>query len=690
MKKLTVALTIALGLTLLQQPTFADNSSSNSRSQSEQTNKEDGSPSESVGSRSQYGGHTHFDSHGKADGTYFPIIGASIQPASGSGNIVYHGGPVLQTVNLYKIYYGNWSTPCASVDTSTAGVLNNFLNTVGSSSWYKTTTSYYSVAGSAKSFVSNTVNNTGCISVPSSTLGTSFNAATGNQIYTIVQNQITAQSWPANSNDLYFVFTSPDISVSGFKTSMCGYHSYTNSGANTVQYSFVGDSGNSASCVSSSILSASPNANPTADGMASVVAHELVETVSDPRLNAWFDGAGYENGDKCAWIFGSTYIANLAKANAVSGVGNYFLQENVAANTNSCVSVNPSNLSTFGTLSSSSGTVGSTLSLPGTGFSGAQVIFSGTYSITVKNKTTTYQFAPATSVTSTSTLITATVPTGATTGPITVVTDYGVWVSPTNFNVTLPALSTISSITPSTGRIGTPISINGSNFTGATAVKIGTVSMTGFTVVSDSLITATIPTTAKTGSITVTGPGGTSTGVSFTVAAPVVSSFTPSNSLASTAITITGSNFTGATGAKIGTVALTGFSVVNDTQINATIPTSATTATISVTSAAGTGTSTGLFVKGLPTITGFTPASITISSATNSVTITGTNLLGSTLVTLINTSGIPIAEISGLTGVSATKATFLCPKTLPLTTYKIHITTPAGISAESASSLTIK
>ena len=678
MKKLTVALTIALGLTLLQQPTFADNSSSNSRSQSEQTNKEDGSPSESVGSRSQYGGHTHFDSHGKADGTYFPIIGASIQPASGSGNIVYHGGPVLQTVNLYKIYYGNWSTPCASVDTSTAGVLNNFLNTVGSSSWYKTTTSYYSVAGSAKSFVSNTVNNTGCISVPSSTLGTSFDAATGNQISTIVQNQITAQSWPANSNDLYFVFTSPDISVSGFITSMCGYHSYTNSGANTVQYSFVGDSGNSASCVSSSIRSASPNANPTADGMASVVAHELVETVSDPRLNAWFDGAGYENGDKCAWIFGSTYIANLAKANAVSGVGNYFLQENVAANTNSCVSVLPSKLSTVASVS------------PMTGPSATSVVITGTNLSASPSTNYVYFNGILAKISSQSaTSITVTVPTGATTGPITVVSDYGVWVSPTNFTVAALPVPAILSISPASGRIGTPISINGSNFTGATAVKIGTVSITGFTVVSDSLITATIPTTAKTGNITVAGPGGTSTGVAFTVAAPVVSSFTPSNSLASTAITITGSNFTGATGAKIGTVALAGFSVVNDTQINATIPTSATTATISVTSAAGTGTSTGLFVKGLPTITSFTPASITISSATNSVTITGTNLLSSTWVTLTPTVGTPVV-ISGLTGVSATKATFLCPKSLPLTTYKIQITTPAGTSTQSASSLTIK
>ena len=40
--------------------------------------------------------------------------------------------------------------------------------------------------------------------------------------------------------------------------------------------------------------------------MASVIAHELVEAVSDPQLNAWYDRRGYENADKCAWTFGST------------------------------------------------------------------------------------------------------------------------------------------------------------------------------------------------------------------------------------------------------------------------------------------------------------------------------------------------------------------------------------------------
>ena len=39
--------------------------------------------------------------------------------------------------------------------------------------------------------------------------------------------------------------------------------------------------------------------------MLSVVSHEANETITDALGNAWYDAAGYENGDKCAWNFGT-------------------------------------------------------------------------------------------------------------------------------------------------------------------------------------------------------------------------------------------------------------------------------------------------------------------------------------------------------------------------------------------------
>jgi hypothetical protein len=76
---------------------------------------------------------------------------------------------------------------------------------------------------------------------------------------------------------------------------------------------------------------------------------------------------------------------------------------------------------------------------------------------------------------------------------------------------------TITSFSPTSGPVGTTVTINGTNFTGATSVKFNGVTAT-FIVNSATKITATVPTGATTGRISVTTPGGTATSTSdFTV-----------------------------------------------------------------------------------------------------------------------------------------------------------------------------
>ncbi len=116
------------------------------------------------------------------------------------------------------------------------------------------------------------------------------------------------------------------------------------------------------------------------------------------------------------------------------------------------------------------------------------------------------------------TRINATVPSGATTGPISVTTPSGTATSSTNFTVTATGAPTITSFNPTSGPVGTSVQINGTNFTGATAVRFNGVSATTFAVQNATRINATVPSGATTGRISVTTPSGTATSsTNFTV-----------------------------------------------------------------------------------------------------------------------------------------------------------------------------
>jgi hypothetical protein len=240
---------------------------------------------------------------------------------AGSNGISYHGGPVMSgiTVTAYLIWYGSWSGNTAM--TIIPAFLNN-LAPSSSSSYYNINTTYYDGGGT---HVVNSVRLGTQTSTPSSTYGTSLSDA---DIQNIVSNAITSKRLPSDVNGVYFVLTSADVTASsGFCTQYCGWHTYGTINGSNIKYAFVG---NPDRCISScAAQSTSPNGNAGADGMVSIIAHELEEAVTDPNLNAWYDFRGYENADKCAWTFGTTYTdSNGAKYNVTLGGKNYLIQRN--------------------------------------------------------------------------------------------------------------------------------------------------------------------------------------------------------------------------------------------------------------------------------------------------------------------------------------------------------------------------
>jgi len=109
--------------------------------------------------------------------------------------------------------------------------------------------------------------------------------------------------------------------------------------------------------------------------------------------------------------------------------------------------------------------------------------------------------------------ITATVPAGTAAGAVSVVVTTASGSNPANSLYTYAGGPTVTSISPSSGRIsgGTTVTITGTGLTGTTSVTFSGVNAQSFTVVNDTTITAVTPAVlqAFSASVVVTTPGGT-------------------------------------------------------------------------------------------------------------------------------------------------------------------------------------
>ena len=151
-------------------------------------------------------------------------------------------------------------------------------------------------------------------------------------------------------------------------------------------------------------------------------------------------------------------------------------------------------------VSPTGGIVESTVTLTG-------ISLTQTSSVTVGGKAATFKVVSDTEVT-------ATVPAAAKTGLIISVTTAGGSATIGPFAV----LPNITSFSPTSGTVGTAVTINGTTFTGTSKIVFGDVDASSFEVVNDSQVDAIVPRGAKTGSIQITTPGGTGTSTtSFTV-----------------------------------------------------------------------------------------------------------------------------------------------------------------------------
>jgi hypothetical protein len=266
--------------------------------------------------------HSDMIPSGKGWGIKSPEAVPPASLAIPQNGINYHNGTVMGTTastipTVYFIWYGNWAGD------STVDILSNLARGIGASPYYKINSSY--MDASSRTVMPKV--NFGCGATDNYSMGTSL---TDSSIYYIIKNAVAANKVPLDPNGIYFVLTSPDVKeTSGFCTSFCGWHSAASLNSVRLRYSFIGNAKTQCpnACLPQS--STSPNNNPGGDGMASVFAHELEETVTDPDFSAWYDTNGNENADKCAWTFGATQTdVKGARYNMTINKMNYMIQQN--------------------------------------------------------------------------------------------------------------------------------------------------------------------------------------------------------------------------------------------------------------------------------------------------------------------------------------------------------------------------
>ncbi|MGQ4596623.1 IPT/TIG domain-containing protein [Nocardia sp. R6R-6] len=361
----------------------------------------------------------------------------------------------------------------------------------------------------------------------------------------------------------------------------------------------------------------------------------------------------------------ATFFAVLSDTSIVAiapaGAGTVPVTVTTAVGTSAGVSFTYVPAPTLTSIAPASGSVtgGTTVTLTGTGFTGATAVFFG--------------ILPATSFTvNSATQITAVSPVGLGTVPVTVTTPGGTS-NGVSYTYVLPPILFFASPLVGSQAGGTVVTLTGVGLAGTTGVNFGATPATSFTVVSDTQVTAVAPPGTGTVQVTVTTASGPSNGLPFTyVGVPTIVSISPSAGpvTGGVVVTLTGTGFTGATAVHFGATAAAFYIVLSDTSIVVIAPAGAGTVPVTVTTAVGTSAGVSFTYVPAPTLTSIAPASGSVTGGTT-VTLTGTGLAGATAVFF------GILPATSFTVNSATQITAVTP--VGLGTVPVTVATPGGI-----------
>ncbi len=465
-----------------------------------------------------------------------------------------------------------------------------------------------------------------------------------------------------NSNSILFTVTSSDPSIGnltpgagvvGTSVTITGTNFGTSQGTSTV--TFNGTTGTPTSWSATSIKVPVPSSATTGNVLVTVggvasnpYGFEVGTAAPSITSISPTSGAVATSVTITGTSFGSTQGANTVNFNGVSGVPTSWSATQIKVPV-------PKGATTGSVVVTASGTVSNSVNftVPGTGPSvtsvspssgpvGTSVTVTGTnFDATQGTSTVTFNGIAATATGWSPTSIVATVPSSATSGSVVVSVD-----GTASSGISFAVAPGITSLSPSSGAVGTSITISGTSFGSSQGTSSVTFNGTAATPTSwgASSITVPVPNGATTGNVAVTVSGVASNGVSFTVLpTPSIASLSPTSGTVGASVTITGSNFGATQGTSMvafnGTVGTpTSWST---TSVVVPVPTGATTGNVVVTVGGIASNDVAFTLVVPPSIASLSPSSGTVGT---SVTITGNNFgatQGTSTVAFNGTVGTP-------------------------------------------------
>jgi hypothetical protein len=205
-------------------------------------------------------------------------------------DMTYHGGVIMPTAVTEAIF---WGTSWPSYTGDKISGMDSWYSGFSGSNYAGTSDEYTGSNGQVKS---TTTYHGHAIDGSASTGG-------GNTSTILAEVCKEIGTGDQSGNGYYAVYTDTPRGHAQY----CAWHSYGTCGGVRVQFAFFfkldGDAGcdpQDTSGLHSQGLAA----------IANVSGHELSEARTDPASpGAWYDSAGAENGDKCAWTFGAPLVS---------------------------------------------------------------------------------------------------------------------------------------------------------------------------------------------------------------------------------------------------------------------------------------------------------------------------------------------------------------------------------------------